>query len=1044
MSASKEIVPSVNGKIEIRLTQPSLLINSTQACDLLDFNPVESESSEAYLPYSENDTENNPVQTEINPGAPGHGELSQSNDDACGVKISVSVLNNFDFNDDGSTFPQSEELAQSSEITPIQDDDSSILDFNDIPECGQTDKQTSVDEARLAQSLQDSLAEALRRMQKHGLIVSRSDLIIDGKIHRCGTVGKKKGKDGAYVIRIFPHCVIARWWNWRTSGPETQKYQSKPSPKLSPEEKQEVLDHISSVESEAQKMREEVQQLAIKRAKKLWDLYKEVPDDHPYLKRKGIKSYGLKYDAKRKALVIPILDDNGNIQGLECIHAHNLPDGTNKRFFPGGRVKGGYFLIPPATGHENDAILISEGYATGASLHEATGCEVWIAFSASNLLDVAGLASKRFHKARNILICADWDVHCDQFPNEGGTGVYYGSLAAASIGSHCVICPCLENGKGDFNDLHQARGLDAVKKIIDDALAEVSKGVIDTVPKQYFYKGDALYYQPLPKKTGGKTPLPIYICRKLKIIGYCRDRASEKWGLYLEWHDPDEKIHRKIVLKSELVGQSRYKTLASLQGGGLSMGEKHECGELLCDFFRGYETDRRVITTVRTGWLGNNFVTPDGVFGPLPNNERIILDHPYDKSLYHKMGSYEAWKKIPGLCVGNIKLEFAICASFAPVLLYLANMEAGGFNFYGPSSSSKTTLLFVIGSVWGGPSHVLSWRTTANAMEKWASLLSDCCLLLDELGQGDVSEIFKLIYSLANGRGKERMNNDIQLRETLTWLILLFSTGENKFEDLLRKIGEKMQAGQQVRLSDIPIEKSDISDLHGYQNAGEMVREIKKLSSDHYGHAGREFLTHLTSPGTLECVRNNMDADLNEIVSIICDQNSDGQVQRVARRFALVAIAGKLAIEFGILPDAIKPLKAVNVCFSAWLEARGGSGPLEDIQILSQMRRYLEAHALDRFYDQRTNDEGYPTPVNNMSGFKQKDKGEFYIFPEAFKEIMAGFSEQRALKILFEAGWLIKQDQKRFKSRFTFSKFGQIQVYHIIIPDWVCGHTTQE
>lgn len=86
----------------------------------------------------------------------------------------------------------------------------------------ETDKQTCIDEARLSHSLQDSLNGASRRMQEDELKVSRSNLIIDGEIHKCGTVGKERGEDRAYAINRFPRRVVAHWRNWRTTGAEMQ------------------------------------------------------------------------------------------------------------------------------------------------------------------------------------------------------------------------------------------------------------------------------------------------------------------------------------------------------------------------------------------------------------------------------------------------------------------------------------------------------------------------------------------------------------------------------------------------------------------------------------------------------------------------------------------------------------------------------------------------------------------------------------------------------------------------------------------------------
>jgi putative DNA primase/helicase len=81
------------------------------------------------------------------------------------------------------------------------------------------------------------------------------------------------------------------------------------------------------------------------------------------------------------------------------VELHSLqfigPEG-DKRFLSGGRVSGCYLLI----GKPDVTLCIAEGYATGASIHEAAGCAVAVAFNAGNLLPVARTLR------RNFQICA--------------------------------------------------------------------------------------------------------------------------------------------------------------------------------------------------------------------------------------------------------------------------------------------------------------------------------------------------------------------------------------------------------------------------------------------------------------------------------------------------------------------------------------------------------------------------------------------------------------------------------------------------------------
>ena len=209
---------------------------------------------------------------------------------------------------------------------------------------------------------------------------------------------------------------------------------------------------------------------------------------HTYTTTKGVQCHGLKVDAAG-ALIVPMIDTMGNLHSLQTI----TPDG-DKRFMSGGRVKGCYHAIGKPAG----LLIVCEGYATGASIHESTGHAVAVAFNAGNLEAVAvALHSK--YPALKIIMAAD-----DDHLNKINTGLVNAKAAALAVGG-LVAVPSFPAGRGDkatdFNDLHQLAGAGAVKECIDSAINSVASTAIDTVAK------DQLDTWQAPK--GIKTDLPI-------------------------------------------------------------------------------------------------------------------------------------------------------------------------------------------------------------------------------------------------------------------------------------------------------------------------------------------------------------------------------------------------------------------------------------------------------------------------------------------------------------------------------------------------------
>jgi putative DNA primase/helicase len=160
--------------------------------------------------------------------------------------------------------------------------------------------------------------------------------------------------------------------------------------------------------------------------------------EHPYIRRKGIKPHGVK--VYRGSLSIRDMDCNGaimlstklngKITSLQFINAEG-----EKRFLHGGEK--GYFVIGNID--PGKTACICEGYATGASIHEATGHAVIVAFDAGNMKKIA-LALRTKYPDLKIILCADDD--------ESGTGQRKATEAAQLVGG-LVAMPVFSGGVDD-------------------------------------------------------------------------------------------------------------------------------------------------------------------------------------------------------------------------------------------------------------------------------------------------------------------------------------------------------------------------------------------------------------------------------------------------------------------------------------------------------------------------------------------------------------------------------------------------------------------
>nr|WP_294509294.1 DUF927 domain-containing protein [uncultured Bilophila sp.] len=864
-----------------------------------------------------------------------------------------------------------------------------------------------------------SFAECLRSA---GLEVEA--VLADGLLHRCGTTDRPHRKDGAY--KAFLDAPASIWWkNWRTGDEGT--WTLKPEKEFNAVQRKALRERIAAAKADTKAEQDRHWKAAAKLATSIWNHAKPPEDDHPYLKRKEVPAFGLR-QTEDERLIVPVFNSSGKIQSLQFILPEKLTSGSDKFFLKGGKTSSGFFSLPAKSGTKDGPLLIAEGYATGASLHLATGYAVLVAFNAGNLEAVARTA-RAGYPDREIILCGDND--CETVKPDGtpwNPGKEAAFRTAQTVGGKLAVCPAHEGKATDFNDLHRLRSLGVVRTVVEAARKQDADC---PMPEGFFLvpEGKRAGLYKLGMKPDGEMN-EIRIGPPLHVKGMTRDSEGNEWGLMLEWADPDGKKHR-WPMPIELLfrqGADWYSALASGGWFGNPAARKK-----LVDFLSAVRPARRIRCVPCTGWDNAAYILPNAVYGDT-SSASVVLQSAHHDHLYRTAGTLDGWREIAVLAVGNSRLSFALCAAFAGPLLRLAGLEGGGFSFEGGSSSGKTTALQIAASVWGGPEHVRSWRATDNGLENIAVLHNDNVLILDEVGQVNGKVLAECAYMLANGQGKGRSSREGNLRKSHSWRLLFLSSGELGLADKLAENGLKSRGGQEVRFVGLPVDASMLTALHGFPHAGTVVNRLKEVVAIHYGHAGRAFLQKLVEPDTMKMVLSELQTALANTVNRLAPAGADGQVRRVAQRFALCGLAGGLAVQMAILPPDFDAPGCAERCFHDWLAARGGIGASEDAAILAAVRLFIEQHGASRFQDLDTQ---MSTCVNRV-GFRRTRNGmtEYLILPESFRaEVVKGYDETSAVRVLREAGWLRTPSKNRLKSQERLPGLGRMRVYTVCLPD---------
>ena len=311
---------------------------------------------------------------------------------------------------------------------------------------------------------QEEFANAL---EQAGLDLRGKAPIMDGQIHRVPLIGRNGGDlDGAYCGYLDER--PAGWMQNFSAGEKTTWVATGHT--LTKEQLEAQRAEVAQKREERQRLILEQQHKTAREAHTEWIAHDWASADNPYLQAKGVQPFGVREDVDG-TLLVPVMTVDKELRGMQTIS----PEGE-KRFMYGMEKNGNFHMIAdPDKDLSKDLaqgeIILAEGYATGATLHMATEKPVAVAFDAGNLEPVAKKLREKFPNAA-ITICADNDHQHTRKTPEGvepwNKGVELAQRAAQEVGGKVVV-PIFtdeERGKGltDFNDLHQSRGLDEVKR----------------------------------------------------------------------------------------------------------------------------------------------------------------------------------------------------------------------------------------------------------------------------------------------------------------------------------------------------------------------------------------------------------------------------------------------------------------------------------------------------------------------------------------------------------------------------------------------------
>jgi uncharacterized protein (DUF927 family) len=773
------------------------------------------------------------------------------------------------------------------------------------------------------------------------------------------------------------------------------------------------------------------------------DLYattKMLPLD--FLTDLGVQTVPNPYDSKRQAMAIPYRESDGTVHRERVRTGLLKPKTGSDNRMRWDKREAGYGIILyglDRLAEPNDLpLIIVEG--------ESDTQTAWL--HGYNALGVPGATN--FNPQRDDIHLENRNVVAFVEPDNGGTAL----IKRLSRSQHRLKIRIANLGPvKDVSELHticpalfKKRLNQAIAKAVwlDDFLQErpeLDDRVITgkpELPVGYRYSENGAVEFRISKDDDEEKWESL--CSPVEIVATSRDHNQRAWGKYIRVKTADGHWH-EVAIAAELLSGNGDDILKILLDLGLRFDPTPKKKAAILRLIARSSPKSRARCVSRVGWHGRSFVLPDAVYGAASNEQIVLQTRGPTKHAYRCSGSLEGWQEVAQLATGNSRLVFAASIAFSSPLLQLVEMEGGGFHLRGPSSIGKTTALQLAGSVWGGGGlngYINRWRATDNGIEAIAAAHCDTLLCLDEMAEVDGNAAHKTAYMLANGQGKVRADRNGHFREPSEWRLIFLSTGEIGLGDKIAEAGRKVTAGQEVRIVDIPADAGQgfgvFDHLGEFNRPTELADRFKELAATHYGHAAPLFLKYLTAD--LEAARDRVRIIISEFVKHACPGDADGQVRRVARRFALVAAAGELAAGWDVVPwQAGEARRASRRCFDDWLSQRGGTEPAEIREGIARVRAFISEHGMSRFVAWNVPER--PTP--RRAGFRQKkhaaESWTYYVFSEVFRrEICAGIDPAIVARALADRGMLRADSNGKYTRSERLPGLGNQRVY-VLMPE---------
>lgn len=282
-------------------------------------------------------------------------------------------------------------------------------------------------------SCQDAIADFIAFMEANGVkpVEEIASRLASGALIRFQCEGDAKGRKNGWAILYLDERPAGAFGNYKRNTGTLKWKAHSDRPALSAAERAALQREWQEARDKREQIKQDAEGQAALDAAAMWQRSGPASIDHPYIVAKGIDAGALRQNGR--LLIVPMCDQDGTLWNLQSI----APDGT-KRFLRGGRINDCFALVGSFE-NATEAVIV-EGYATGDTVHRATGLPVIVTFNTANMPRVARLWAELRADLTYTVFADDDERTAQEFVARGqpykNPGIETAEAVAAEIGGY--------------------------------------------------------------------------------------------------------------------------------------------------------------------------------------------------------------------------------------------------------------------------------------------------------------------------------------------------------------------------------------------------------------------------------------------------------------------------------------------------------------------------------------------------------------------------------------------------------------------------------